>query len=63
MPLIAQLFDDAIRFRLTTAQKRKLYREAKRRNVCRRGSPARVDRHAPEAEKKPRAETRTKEAT
>jgi hypothetical protein len=32
MPLIVH-FDEAIRFRLTAAQKQRLYREAKRRNM------------------------------
>jgi hypothetical protein len=33
MPLIQQMFDDQIRFRLTKAQKRKLYAEASRRQI------------------------------
>jgi hypothetical protein len=63
MPLIAQLFDDAIRFRLTTAQKRKLYREAKRRNVSGADLLRELIDTLPEPEKKPRAEARTKETT
>jgi hypothetical protein len=33
MPLIKQMFDDQIRFRLTKAQKRRLYAEASRRQM------------------------------
>jgi hypothetical protein len=33
MPLIKQMFDDQIRFRLTKAQKRKLYAAASRRQM------------------------------
>jgi hypothetical protein len=34
MPLNELMFDDQIRFRLTSAQKRRLYAEAKRRHLA-----------------------------